>query len=698
MAFQLSPGVNFTERDLTNVIPSVATTAGGFCGDFAWGPVNEPVLIDSVANLRSTFALPDSRNFRSWFSASAVLGYGNNLTIVRVIGASASNAHAGGATSALEVLNDDDYETQTFTNRGNFVAKYPGDLGNSIGVAICDNIPYVQGSGTTTGVAKIVLNAPNVAGDGFTRGSVVALADGASTGNSLVTGTARVLDFQPAANGAAGSVLYVKPLDGDFVDNLYAGGTGANYVWQDYEGDTTDVSTRDVSYNVNTNSAVGATTPSQGTAFAVWDWKGNFEGEPGTSEYASILGGSNDEFHLLVYDKDGVWTGEAGTVLERFPYLSKASDAKSADGLNNYYVDVLRNQSAYLWATGSEFAGVTGSGAVGRTAQNTAFGSFGPRADLLANGSDGTAAPTEAARLLGYQTYFSDPEQVDVQLLVGGEVSTQTGDADTQTVALAQGLIDIAEARRDCIAFLSPPYGAIANNRATPNNIQADIIAFRNKLTSTSYAVLDSGYKKIVDPFNDTERIVPLNPDTAGLCIRTDRLADAWYSPAGFNRGQVRNTVKLMYNPSKTDRDLLYSSGVNPVVSFPGEGTVLFGDKTLLSRPSAFDRINVRRLFIVLEKAISTAAKFQLFEFNNAATRAAFRNLVEPFLNNVQGRQGLTDFSVVCDETNNTPDVIDGNQFVADVYIKPTRSINFIQLNFVATPTGANFTEIANAL
>ena len=410
-----------------------------------------------------------------------------------------------------------------------------------------------------------------------------------------------------------------------------------------------------------------------------WEFYNNFDAAPGTSTYATNAGGSNDEIHVAVVDEDGEWTGTQGTVLEVFPNVSVGSDARTEDGATNYYKNVLNQQSAYVfWNDHGSIK--TGAGSVSST---TFTGGTDVVNNSLSGGKDGVT-PTDATRITAYDKFRSS-EDIDVALILGGSAS--------QTVALHL-INNIAEVRKDCLVCLSPERADVVNNNAFAGAEAEDIIAFRDSLPSTSFAVMDSGFKYIYDKYNDTFRYIPLNGDTAGLMVRTDTTRDPWYSPAGFNRGNVKNVVKLAFNPNKAERDELYKSGINPVVSFPGQGTVLFGDKTLLSRPSAFDRINVRRLFIVLEKAISIAAQSSLFEFNDEFTRQQFKNLVEPFLRDVQGRRGITDFRVVCDDTNNTGEVIDRNEFIGDIYIKPARSINFIQLNFVAVRTGVDFNEI----
>jgi phage tail sheath protein FI len=376
-----------------------------------------------------------------------------------------------------------------------------------------------------------------------------------------------------------------------------------------------------------------------------------------------------------------LFSGTAGTVVEKFAFASKASDAKRSDGTSAYYKDVVNTQSEYVyWMDHTSNVTATGT-AWGNAANASLFANLTSNVTISLSGGVSADSPTDG-NLTSALAIFANDELYDISLL-------PLGAASSTVVNFA--ISSVAEVRKDVIVFASPELADVVNNAGTE---ATDVVTFRESLTSSSYAVLDSGWKYQYDRYNDVYRYVPLNGDTAGLAVRTDFVADPWFSPAGFNRGQVKNVVKLAYSPSKADRDTLYKKGVNPVVTFPGNGTVLFGDKTLLAKPSAFDRINVRRLFIVLEKAIATAAKFQLFEFNDPFTRAQFRNLVEPFLRDVQGRRGITDFKVVCDESNNTAQVIDTNNFVADIFIKPARAINFIQLNFIATRTGISFEEV----
>ena len=475
------------------------------------------------------------------------------------------------------------------------------------------------------------------------------------------------------ATGVADNGLLIKN-DTHYVDTGYNTGAGAVGHWAaKYPG-------------IKGNSLKVSLITEGITSFSGWAYSSSFNGAPGTSTYAANLGKGSigDEVHVAVIDEDGVFSGTAGTVLETFAYASQASDAKNPDGTSNYYVDVVNNGSDYVrWMDHSST--LTNAGADLRLAATTAIaGHTAAIEDSLTGGTDDNA-PTVGEIATGYDL-LEDAETVDVGLLFA---CPDANGAET----IAEDLISIANARKDCVAFVSPP---IEDSQGASAPV-TDVMAFANGLTSSSYAVCDSSAVYVYDKYNDTYRWIGAAGHVAGLCANTDRVADAWYSPAGVSRGQLLGVTKLAWNPIKADRDTLYKGRVNPLVSIPGQGTMLFGDKTLLAKPSAFDRINVRRLFITLEKAVSTAAKAQLFEFNDEFTRAQFKNLVEPFLRDVKGRRGLTDFSVICDETNNTSQVVDTNSFVADIYIKPARSINYITLNFVATRTGVSFTEIAGS-
>jgi len=412
-------------------------------------------------------------------------------------------------------------------------------------------------------------------------------------------------------------------------------------------------------------------------SYSSWAYASLFNQAPGTSTYVTNQGGSNDEMHVIVIDEDGLFSGLQGTVLEKYSFVSKASDSKDDNGNSNFYKNIISDRSRYIhWMDHPIANGATNWGT---TSSGKTFANLTSNVTIsMTGGVDGTIS---TGNVITAYDLFDSTESVDISLVVSGPANE----------TLADSLITMCDTRKDCLVFLSPEKSDVVNN---PGGEVTDTVAYRQTLTTSSYAVMDSNWKYQYDKYNDVYRWIPCNGDVAGLCARTDLERDPWFSPGGLNRGVLKNVIKLAYNPSKTNRDDLYVKGINPIVSFQGEGTVLFGDKTLLVKPSAFDRINVRRLFIVLEKAISRAARFSLFEFNDQFTRAQFVSLVEPFLRDVQGRRGITDFRVVCDETNNTGEVIDRNEFVGDIYIKPARSINYIQLNFVAVRTGVAFEEI----
>tara|TARA_Y100000389_G_scaffold48751_2_gene44132 strand:+ start:2098 stop:3855 length:1758 start_codon:yes stop_codon:yes gene_type:complete len=440
--------------------------------------------------------------------------------------------------------------------------------------------------------------------------------------------------------------------------------------------------------------------------YATWTNAANFDSSPGTSEYAESQGvsGALDELHIIVIDEGGQWTGTAGSILEKFAFVSQAADAKLANGESNFYKDVINAKSAYVWWMDHDAVLTDAGTSLSTSASGFAFtGSSTVITDSLSLGVDDNTL-TAAAIQTGFDL-LEDSETIDVNMLICPPLDNTLANASSACIAVANDLIAIASARKDCIAVISPPVAFTTNpagqsiTDVNGGSVSAtavnNVVAFADYLTSSSYGTCDSTALKVYDKYNDAFIDIPSSGHVAGLMANTDTVADAWFSPAGFTRGQVLGVTRVAFNPKKAERDTLYKARVNPIVSFPGEGTVLFGDKTLLSRPSAFDRINVRRLFMVLEKAVATASKFQLFEFNDEFTRAQFRNLVEPFLREVKGRRGITDFKVVCDDTNNTSQVIDANEFVCDIYIKPARSINFITLNFIATRTGVDFDEIA---
>lgn len=855
MPFQVSPGVNVTEIDLTTVVPAVSSTEGALAGVFRWGPVDERTLVSSESELAARYGKPTNFNAETFFTGANFLAYGNKLyvartakttspdnltitiaantnfvagdtvyqrvggtsntgvaTVVSVAGAvltvnavtlqgtfsTSANllSSSSGNQTVSAVTDDTSIAVSAIANTGlvtniykftaknadsydqkdsggefdddtdvKYIAKYPGALGNSLKVSVCDSSnAYSQ---------DISLESTSNYFD--TTGTKVAATVGSTTVNVTVKANAYegVLSVSNASDDdgfAVGDTIYqsyggANVAIGEIVASDITSGTGTitvssttsqNTVWQlyslnaavvvGYDGSTTtgtarvtglfvsnDPLTKATAVNSsltvgdfvqvgnssigkqylqvtsigdvtsNTTAATFAITVADSYALSVnydssndatnqftrkWEYFNTVTAAPATTTYVTSFGNSaaSDELHVIVVDQDGDISGTPGAVLEVFQGLSRATDAKTQDGAANYYKTVINDVSQYVWF------GNDRAGAAAATAANITSSSNSKPLSLSFNG--GKDGATEATVAIGDLTrgydLFASAEDVDVSLVLTGKSRGTSGDNYAQ---LANYLIDnVAEVRKDCVVFVSPDKDDVV--RVTDGSEETRVVAFRNSLRSTSYGVLDSGYKYQYDKYNDIYRWVPLNGDTAGLCVRTDDTRDPWFSPAGFNRGAIKNIVKLAFNPNRAERDVLYKAGVNPVVTFPGQGTILFGDKTLLNKPSAFDRINVRRLFIVLEKAIATAAKFTLFEFNDDFTRAQFRALVEPFLRDVQGRRGIYDFQVVCDTTNNTGEVIDRNEFVGDIYIKPAKSINFIQLNFVAVRTGVEFSEV----
>ena len=867
MAFQVSPGINVSEIDLTTTVPALATTVGGFGGVFRWGPVGKFVLVDSENTLANRFGKPTSDNYETFYTAANFLSYGNALYVSRAanttgfsntatvtLSSNTTLATANGAALGLTVGNrvqgdgipDDTFVTavsnttttisraattsasavlsffantttlsayagdtaavvasnvvvrnsEEFENKGasnatftgtEFVARYPGALGNSLKVSMCDsdrqfsetitfetntsygsttantyaladltsaNVSIAVGSNTANVVfvwsgddfadrVAAAVTARSVGSNGvsanfislatantlFTNGDAVWYAKGSSsTANSIqglsegtsyfITGantTGFTLSLTSGganvaiSNGAANSVVFFtkqsatdlgltlaqarlavtavrdKLTVGDYVE---VGNTtiGKQNMKVASKGAQADDGTN-IFFNIVFDSTWNKSTNFSDTSLKrQWEYFNTVDSAPGVSQAMTNAGlSTKDEVSVVVVDEDGLISGTPGQVLEIYQNLSRATDAKKEDGTTNYYKTAINDFSRWIWATNdrSGAASNTLSTIANSTNTTTYTKSF-------VRGTDGATESTVSMAAVGAAyDLFADASTVDVSLILQGKA------IGTNDVQLANYLIDnIAEVRKDCVVFVSPAYSDVVGI-ATENAQAQNIVDFRNLLRNTSYAFLDSGYKYQYDKYADVYRYIPLNGDIAGITARSDSLKDPWFSPAGFTRGQIKNLVKLAFSPGKTERDLLYKNDVNPIVTFPGQGTVLYGDKTLLGRASAFDRINVRRLFIVLEKAIATASNSTLFEFNDDFTRSQFVNLVEPYLRDVQGRRGIFDFRVVCDETNNTAEVIDSNRFVGDIYIKPAKSINFIQLNFVAVRSGVEFNEIA---
>ena len=661
MAFQVSPGVQVQEIDATNVIPAVSSSTGAYCGHFRWGPAEDVTTVSSGKGLVDSFGEPDSTDISAehFYPAAMFLDYGIDLKVVRIATTNMVNATTT-ASSSLLIKNlthyRDNYNTGA-ASVGNYGARYAGALGNSLKIQACGGTAAFAATTVTTtnGTTAILGTSVEVTlGEKFIVGDIIT-----AIGSDAVRYKISAITFDSGATGAATVTIAQE-----------------------------DDSTQGLAVAVSSGANISRE----------WEHAGLFSKAPGTSTYASgrSSAGVTDEIHIVVTDEDGLISGIPGTVLETYEALSKASDAKDEFGTTNYYVTVLENKSSYVyWLDHSSTFGSSGAAAAGVT-----FGT-GTLPDSLSftNGADGRQ-PTTGQKITAWNTHFGSADNQDISLIISGSGQADNGSGSAvvtraEATSYYNQLMNIAEDRKDCVVFFSPLKSDVVDSGITG---ATNVKATADTLNSSSYASMSSNWLYIYDRYNDRYCYVPDNGAVAGLCARTDYTNDAWYSPAGFNRGQLFGVTKLAFNPTQANRDALYKARVNPVVTFPGQGTLLFGDKTLISNAgSAFSRINVRRLFIVLEKAISTAAKFQLFEFNDSFTRANFRAAIEPFLRQVQGRRGIYDFSVICDETNNTAGVVDASQFVASIFVKPARSINFITLTFVASRSGVDFEEVYGA-
>jgi len=790
MPFQLSPGVAVVEKDFSSIVPAVSSSAGAFAGPFAWGPVEDPVRVSSETDLVSRFGAPTDANYSSFFTAANFLAYTNNLLV--------SRTNAPNLKNAVETMSGTVLQANVvLTSAGSGYASSDTPI-------VTFSAPQLAGGVRATGTVNstVVSTARTItgitvtnAGSGYTSAPTITISAGA-TGTAA---TAQITTFPLVATKIKNATDYINSYSASVNSGIY-GAFAAKFPGS--RGNGLRVIVLDAG-----NWALAPDTVKQA-----------FNGAPGTSAWAAQTGNlnittANDELHIAVYDATGTFSGTPGTILEKYSFLSKISDAKRSDGSNNYYKSVINSQSKYIWllAHPNTYLSDPLSNAIvtlGATVFSPYVAASGQTAAVPAKIT--TSDTTQFAQIAAYKTFYdaapdksvrqinvtgtssnnnvytvtsitpvyntatppavtsyviavtstvvvaetaatasvvsiskpgwgsstigvknslgSDELGVLARLfdisLIGGVDDFDAADSDVQTAysvyanadqydislipagnvspATAKYILDnVVEGstgvigRKDCVLFISPRNVDGTPITSTGSTATAALIAYHDATNiNSSYAVMDSGFKYQYDRYNDSYRYVPLNGDIAGLCARTDYSADPWFSPGGFNRGQIKNVVKLAFNPSQTDRDVLYSAGINPVVTFPGQGTILYGDKTMLTKPSAFDRINVRRLFIVLEKSIAVAAKFQMFEFNDGFTRAQFKNLVEPFLRDVQGRRGVTDFRVKCDEANNTGEVIDRNEFVADIFIKPNRSINYITLNFIAARSSVSFEEI----
>ena len=660
----LSPGVEIQERDLTvGSIETVEVNVGAIAGAFSKGPVLKPVRIASESQLIEQFGEPTDANANEWWTAASFLQYGGVIDVVRCATTGQLTASDDNVTSpyTLSIPTVEVYEStyaNATANPFKWAARSPGSTSNAIKVAIID-----KGADVTLSLDGALATT--------TIGTAVATASG-------------------SPNGSKSGFIY----DWDSVNNKVSLITSDTWV----ATDVIENGVTDLNVTAKTEWYDGQ------TAFSGVTWA-SIAPRPGTSPYVAERGGANDEMHIVVYDSTGVITGKPNTLLEKFTYVSKANDAKTASGAVNYYPTVILNKSQYVyWGSHEDNAyDVSGNAAITSGANFGGTGNAGSDSTTTFDLFDNQSANRSYSFVKGAETLsstsgqiqtgleeFRDTETVDIDyLLMGGG---DTG-SKTNSQAIAATVLSICSSRKDAVGFISPYYGDVVGVTSSATQTQ-NVVDFYSNLQTTSFGVFDSGWKYIYDRFADKYRYVPLNGDVAGLCASVTANGTPWFSPAGLNRGAIRGAVKLAFSPTKSERDTLYQKRVNPVTSLPGQGIVLFGDKTALASPSAFDRINVRRLFNVIEKTIGNAAKGVLFELNDEFTRNNFKNVVEPFLRGIQAERGITDFLVVCDDTNNTGAVIDANEFKADFFIKPARSINFITLTFIATRTGVSFEEV----
>jgi len=641
MASQVSPGILVKERDLTNaVVTGVLQIRAAHASSFVKGPVGQIVNINSQKELISVFGQPNENNAEDWLVASEFLNYGGRLAVVRTDGG-VLNATTG--VAGIKIATEEDWLAGAGTAE-QFAARSAGTWGNSLLGVIVDKGPdYIIDLASAPSTATIAVGDA-IAFSGGVTGTVIS-----GTQDALViTTSASITTSSTFTDG--GSTIALESVK-DWYLNTTIGSTGIKL------------------------SAIGP--------------------RPGSTQHALDNGASDDAVHFAVIDTTGEISGAANTILERFTYLSKITDATSDENANIYYKSVVNTFSKFMFVgtSPSTDANMTGEAwDQATTAVTGAVARVGNFSDQLENGADDFLYTT--GEFQGAMDLFLDTEETDIDfVLMGGSMATET-----DTKAKATKVLAIADGRKDCVAFVSPhkanQIASSGNTALTSIQQKENTIAFFDGLASTSYAVFDSGYKYVYDRFSDKYRYIPCNGDIAGLCVQTSNVQEDWYSPAGLNRGGILNAVKMAYNPNKADRDELYQSRINPVTSLKGQGTVLFGDKTALAAPSAFDRINVRRLFLNLEKRARVLAEGVLFELNDATTRSGFASALNSYLSEVQARRGVTDYLVVCDESNNTPDVIDRNEFVAEIYVKPTRSINFITVTFTATKTGVSFSEV----
>ncbi len=623
----ISPGIKITESDLVSSSQAISSTSGAFSGQFRWGPIDTAVQVSNETELVNEFGKPNATNVVDFLSASNFLGYTSSLFVVRAAN-TALNATAEATTGSntagtgVSIKNEDVYINTASFNNGPWAGRYSGALGNALKVSLCPSSAAF--SSTLTGTYSVTAGSTTV------------------TGSSTAANTEMQVGDILVLSGRATKVTAIANATSLTIESAHLTGASA------------------------------------ATGVRRWEFFSEFDSAPGTSTAGTTAGATNDELHVVVVDKTGDISGTAGTVLEKYGYLSKGSNAKADSGGSNYYPTVINERSNWILWTDHDNAGTNW----GNTLSSTTYTAVTvPKAYTLAGGSDGNAL-TDGDRSTAY-VLLANKQEVPASIIVAGQANA---------TVINRIIADVAEVRKDVVVAVSPLRSNVVNNAGSE---ASSISTFADTVTRSTYAVMDSGWKYQYDKYNDTYVYVPLNADTAGCMARNDSVREPWLSPAGFNNGRIQNLVRLAYNPNQADRDTLYKAAVNPVITQVGQGTVLFGDKTFTLKNTSMNRVNVRRLFIELQKTIGQAADNVLFDQNDETTRSGFVSLVVPYLRSVQSRRGITAFRVVCDASNNPEDVVNANEFVCDIFVQPIRSVNFIQLNFVSVRGTATFAEIA---
>lgn len=664
MAYMQSPGIQVKEFDISGYVPGVSSSVAAIGGVFSWGPAEERRLITNENSLVLQFGAPTDDNYETFMIAANYLAYSDALYVSRAIDDSAFNAAAGEDVPDTQIKNLNDFTAQqgSFSANATFFAKYPSSMGNALTVSVCAS---AEAFASNVNVSNNAVSSLTVE---FTPNSNTALLTVTDNAGNAAAATTEL------------NAVVTKLTVGDFL-TVQSNTSSVQYLrFNGTSNPTSDANTGTASISLNLGSRYTlASNTSMNYIRRNWEYFQNFDRAPGTSTYVAQRGGSGDELHMVVVDRTGVFTGNPNQILEIYPAASRATDSKSESGTTNYYKDLINDGSQYLWAV-NDIAGVVS----GASASMTPITVSAYTANLIGGTNSASESNISLASLANAYDQFKSKEDVDISLIIAGKAI-----GGLHGEGIANYIIDnIAEVRKDCVVTISPQLSDVVG---APFREVENLVEFRRSVRYSGRGFLSSAYKYQFDRYNQKNRWVAACGDDAGLMARTDFERDPWWSPAGQNRGIYKNVIRLAFNPDEPQRDALYKEDINPVVNQVGSGVILYGDKTLLGKPSAFDRINVRRLFDTLEKAIEKYSRALLFEFNDEYTRARFRNTVEPYLRDVMGRRGITRFKVICDDTNNTPVVIDRNEFIGSIFIVPAKSINYITLNFVAVANSVSF-------